>query len=335
MAEELVRWGLIGASTITREWMLDAIRANPACRVEAVASRSLDRARRFADENGIARAYGKVEDLLRDPQIDAVYIGTTNERHAPQAIAAARAGKHVLCEKPLAIEIAEAEAMVYACREAGVVLGTNHHLRNMDAHRTIKRLIDSGVVGTITSVRIFHAGQIPPHLATWRLHDTTTGPGAILDLTVHDADLLRFYLERNPIRVTAFAHSCGDTAAGIEDNVMSIWEFPGNILAQCHDSFVCGTAPRGVEVHGTKGSILGADVLSQRPVGTVTLRTAEGDRMLQLDAGNAYERVIDDFVSAIRGGGQPTASGEDGLWSLRIAKAVAEAAMAGEVVDLM
>ena len=123
-------WGLIGASTIARQYMIPAINAQPDSRVVAVMSRSAKRARRYANENGIARSYDAVEALLADPAVDVVYISTTNERHKAETMAAAHAGKHVLCEKPLALNLADALEMTATCREAGVIMGTNHHLRN-------------------------------------------------------------------------------------------------------------------------------------------------------------------------------------------------------------
>ncbi len=101
----MVRWGLIGASTIAREWMAPAIAAQPDCVVAAVASSNAARARAFAAEMSIPRHYGAVDELLAESEIEAVYISTTNEWHEQQVIAAARAGKHVLCEKPLALTL--------------------------------------------------------------------------------------------------------------------------------------------------------------------------------------------------------------------------------------
>jgi 1,5-anhydro-D-fructose reductase (1,5-anhydro-D-mannitol-forming) len=272
--------------------------------------------------------------MLGDRNVQAVYISTTNEKHLPQALAAARAGKHVLCEKPLALEPEEADRIVRACREAGVVLGANHHLRNMESHRAIKRLMDEGAIGPVNSIRLFHAGELPAELKTWRLYEKGAGAGAIFDLTVHDADLLRFYLGRNPKRISAFAATSGDGPKDIEDSVMSIWEFTDNVLVQCHDSFVAGSAPKGVEVHGSEGSILGIDVMSQAPGGTVMVRTKAGERVVPLEPKVAYHRSIADFSAAVRGAGTPSASGEDGVWSLKLAKAVAASVVSGRAVTI-
>ncbi|TIU19864.1 MAG: Gfo/Idh/MocA family oxidoreductase, partial [Mesorhizobium sp.] len=123
-----VKWGLIGASTIARQFVINAIRAQQNSEIAAVMSSSPERATAYAKENGIPLAVSTLDELLGS-DIDAVYISTTNELHLEQALAAIRAGKHVLCEKPLALTSADARTMVAAAKAAGIVLGTNHHLR--------------------------------------------------------------------------------------------------------------------------------------------------------------------------------------------------------------
>jgi 1,5-anhydro-D-fructose reductase (1,5-anhydro-D-mannitol-forming) len=253
---------------------------------------------------------------------------SANERHLYEALAATRAGIHVLCEKPLALEPNEAEEMVETCKKAGVVLATNHHLRDMESHRAIKRLIDEGAIG------VFHAGQLPEELKTWRLFKNSSGAGAIFDLMVHDADLLRYYLGRDPIRITASATTSGDGSKDIEDSIASTWQFSDNVLVRCHESFIVGTEPRGVEVHGSEGSILGVEIMSQTPGGAVTLRTPAGQEKIPLENKITCHRGVADFVGAIQGAGRPSATGEDGVWSLKLAKAVALSAASGEAVKV-
>jgi 1,5-anhydro-D-fructose reductase (1,5-anhydro-D-mannitol-forming) len=225
MTGKTIGWGLVGASTIARDWMVDAIRSNADSRMEAVCSGDVSRAKALAAEKGISDAYGSMVELLENPKIDAVYISSANERHLYEALPAARAGVHVLCEKPLALEPNEAEEMVETCKRAGVVLATNHHLRDMECHRAIKRLIDEGAIGKVTSIRVFHAGQLPEELKTWRLFKNSAGAGAIFDLMVHDADLLRYYLGRDPIRIIANATTSGDGPKDIEGSIASTWQF--------------------------------------------------------------------------------------------------------------
>ena len=236
----MLRWGLIGASTIGREWMVPAIEAEPDSTVAAVASSSAERARRYADELGIPKAYPSVADLLAEPIIDAVYISTTNEWHEPQVLAAVAAGKHVLCEKPLALSVASARRMVAAAVAAGVVLGTNHHLRNAATHRKMRELIQSGAIGRPLAARVFHAIYLPRHLQSWRIDRPEAGGGVILDITVHDVDTLRFALDDEVAEVAAMTANQGMGRAGLEDAVMGVMRFRNGVTAQFHDAF---TAP--------------------------------------------------------------------------------------------
>jgi len=162
-------WGLIGASDIAKTRMIEAINGQPDSAVAAVMSTSEERAKRYAAENGIPRHYTSVETLLADPDVDVVYISTTNERHKEEVTLAAKSGKHVLCEKPLALTVPDAREMLETCKQAHVVLGTNHHLRNAVTHRALRRLIKEGAIGKPLAARVFHAVYLPPRLQGWRL----------------------------------------------------------------------------------------------------------------------------------------------------------------------
>jgi 1,5-anhydro-D-fructose reductase (1,5-anhydro-D-mannitol-forming) len=324
-----VRWGLIGASTVAREWMIDAIRAQPNGEVVAVASANAERGARFAAETGIPRTYGSVDALLADAAVDAVYISTTNELHHAQTLAAAAAGKHVLCEKPLALTLAEAREMVDACAAADVVLGTNHHLRNAATHRAMRAAIHAGKIGRPLAARVFHAVHLPEHLQGWRLQRADAGGGVILDITVHDADTLRFVLDDEPLDVVAQTQAAGMARAGLEDGVMAVVSFRSGLLAQLHDAFTVRYAGTGFEVHGTDGSLIAQDVMTQPPIGEVRLRTEAGEQVLPLEQENLYVRAVRRFHRATRGEDTPAATGEDGVRSLALALAVREAAQSG------
>ena len=247
-------------------------------------------------------------DLLADPTIDAVYISTTNEWHEPQALAAVAAGKHVLCEKPLALSLEGARTMVAAAAAAGVVMGTNHHLRNAATHRRMRELIQSGAIGRPLAARVFHAVICRPTLQGWRIDRPDAGGGVILDITVHDADTLRFALGDEVAEVTAMTASQGMGRAGLEDAVMGVMRFRDGVIAQFHDAFTAPHASTGFEVHGTEGSLYGRDVMTQRPIGTVTIRREGGEELIPLEHENLYERSVRCFNAAIRGEGEPAAT---------------------------
>jgi len=328
-----IRWGLIGASTIARQYMIDAIRAQPDGEVVAVMSSSADRATAYAKENGIPKGVASLDALL-DSDVDAVYISTTNELHLEQAVAAAKAGKHVMCEKPLALTSADARRIVAACKEAGVVLGTNHHLRNAGAHRAMREAIAAGRIGKPIAARVFHSVYLPPHLQGWRITKPEAGGGVVLDITVHDADTLRFVLGDDPIEIAAITQSSGMASGGLEDGAMCLWKFKSGVIAQSHEGFTTKFAGTGFEVHGTDGSLFAKDVMTQNPIGTVTLRTEKGEEELNFDREGLYVRSLRAFHAAIRGEGKPSATGEDGVWSLASAEAALQSAKLGKAAAI-
>jgi 1,5-anhydro-D-fructose reductase (1,5-anhydro-D-mannitol-forming) len=329
-----IGWGLIGASNIARQYMIDAIRAQPGNAVVAVASTSAERARSFAAEHGIAAGYTSVAELLADPAVDAVYISTTNELHREQTLAAARAGKHVLCEKPLALTVEHASEMVRACRSAGVVMATNHHLRNAATHRRMRDLIAAGAIGKPLFARVFHAVYLPPNLQGWRIDRPQAGGGVILDITVHDADTLRFALAAEPVEAIGLVQSTPLARAGLEDGVMAVLRFDNGVLAQLHDAFTVKHAGTGIEFHGETGSLFGRNVMTQNAIGEVVLRSASGEQTIAIEHENLYVRGVAAFCAAIRGTGQPAATGEDGVRSLATALAVVEACRTGRAVTI-
>jgi 1,5-anhydro-D-fructose reductase (1,5-anhydro-D-mannitol-forming) len=323
----IMRWGLIGASTIAAEHMIGAIRACGG-QVVAVASSTAQRSGAFAATHDIPVAVDQVETLLADPAIDAVYISSTNEKHHAQALAAIAAGKHVLCEKPLAMTVTEAAGMVRAAKAAGVVFATNHHLRCSGSHRAIRALIEGGRIGRVLSVRIFHAVHLPPHLQGWRIADASAGGGVIPDITVHDADVARFLLGEAPVSVVAHMGASG-MGQGVEDSAMSIWAMPSGAMVQSHESFTHPYAGSGLEVHGTEGSIFATGVMTQQPVGEIALVTAAGREAVPFAPHNLYQHGVQDFLDAVAGRGRPAATGEDGVASLAVALSVREAARTG------
>ncbi|MTH99051.1 Gfo/Idh/MocA family protein [Roseibium sp. RKSG952] len=327
-----MKWGLIGASTIASEWMIDAFRAAGGD-VVSVLSSSHERAQAYASRHAIKIGVSDLDDLLGDPDVDAVYISTTNDKHFSQAMAAIRAGKHVLCEKPLAMTVSDAVAMVRAADAAGVVFATNHHLRNAGSHLAIRDAVATGRIGQVLSVRVSHAVYLPPHLQGWRINNPAAGGGVIPDIVVHDADTVRFHLEEDPADVIAMSVASG-LGEGVEDSCMSVWKMPSGVMVQTHESFTHKYPQTGFELHGTEGSIIATDVMTQRPVGEITLVTGAGREPLRFSGHNLYERAARLFDEAVRTGGRPSADGSDGVKSLAVAQAVSEAARTGHRVTV-
>ena len=266
---------------------------------------------------------------MADPDVEMIDVCTPTHTHLELSLAAISAGKHVLCEKPLAMTLADARAMVAECRKRGVVMGTNHHLRNAATHRAMRAAIKEGRIGKPLFARVFHSVYLPPHLQGWRLDRPEAGGGVMLDITVHDADTLRFVLDEEPASVIAMGSHGSMGRAGLEDGVMGVIRFSSGLLAQFHDAFTTKYATTGFEVHGDSGSLIGRDCMTQAPKGDVLLRTSAGEEALKLDHESLYARSIRLFQEAVKGRGAPSAMGEDGIKSLSVAVSALAAARSG------
>ncbi len=327
-----MRWGLIGASTIAKEWMIDAIRANDGV-VVCVMSSDETHGKQFAARHGIANMETNLDALFKH-DLDAVYISTTNEKHYDQVIAGVANGVHVLCEKPLALTLNHASKMAEACEKSGLVMATNHHLRHAATHRAIRQVVLDGGLGRIHAARVFHAVYLPPHLQGWRINDPNAGAGVVLDITVHNADTLAFLLGEYPEKVTARTCNHGLAGALMEDSAMGIWEFPSGVMAYTHEGFTLPHAKNGLELHGSDASLYAENVMTQHPTGIITIRSDGKDRVIPTESENLYERGVAQFVSACKRGGKPDADGWAGVRSLAVALATHKSAQKNETVTV-
>ena len=270
------------------------------------------------------------------PGVDAVYVSSTNEKHASQTLTAIAAGKHVLCEKPLALTVADGRAMLRAADEQGVVLAVNHHLPGAATHRAIQHLVSSGNLGSPLAMRIGHAVMIPERLKGWRLADVAAG-GVILDITVHDLSAAQAILGNTAEEASAIAVRQGAWGAvdqGPPDAVMATLRF-GDVLVQLHDAFTVAHCRSSLEVIGTEASLRGIDIMTQEPVGTLW-RTV-GSRTDEVGVSgrrDLYDIALDGFRSAVAGLGRPAVDGIAGLSALAGTLAVAEAASTGRTVPV-
>ena len=331
-----IGWGLIGASNIARQRVAGAIRRSSDGELVAIASHDLQLARAFAKEFDIPQAHDSLEPLLSDPAISAVYVSSTNQHHPRQVIAAAAAGRHILCEKPLAITLEEALEMAHACRKAGVLLATNHHLRNAVTLRAMREEIARGAIGTPRTVLASQPAWVSDR--NWRRTDPASGAGVCLDVLVHTADAVRFVLGHEPLEACALgASSTMMPPDGGYDLIMATYRFEGGALAQLYADF---SAPHGrsrLEVHGTEGSLVGTDVLGKgsthRGRLVRSVKGSESEIAVESDD-SRYQRGIELFHAAMRGDGAPAATGVDGIRSLAMILAAEQAASSGHTVPV-
>jgi len=323
-----MRWDFIGASNIA-ERVIASLRKIDGQQLVAVCSRSAERARQFATGQRLEASSTDLAALLREGKFDAVYVSSTNEQHCEQTLAALAAGCHVMCEKPLAMGLADAARMIGAANARGRVLGTNHHLRAQASHRLMREIAAAGEIGQVHGVQVSHAVHLPPHLQGWRLDKPGAGGGVVLDILVHNADLLRFLLQREPRRIHTVTQQSGMGKGAVEDTAMSLIEFDGGVLAQTHESFVAAHALTRLHVLGTKGSLYAVGSLTQAGTAQLWQRDDRGEREIPVPPVDLYEVGFRAFIDACDGKGTPLASGADGERSMAVALAGLASAASG------
>ncbi|HVD76360.1 MAG TPA: Gfo/Idh/MocA family oxidoreductase, partial [Vicinamibacteria bacterium] len=188
-----VRWGLIGCGDIAAKRVAPALRDSPGSTLMAVARARADRAAEFAERHGARRWYADWREVLSDREIDAVYVATPVRLHAEQAVAAAEAGKHVLCEKPMALDVAGCERMTSAARHHGVKLGVAYYRHHYPAVVRLREMIASGEIGrpVLVQVQAFELFDPPPgDPRAWLLKKSESGGGPMMDFGCHRIEVL-------------------------------------------------------------------------------------------------------------------------------------------------
>jgi xylose dehydrogenase (NAD/NADP) len=243
-----LRFGVLGCARIARKSIIPAIQSVPDAQLHAIASRRPGVAAEWAQEFGAPASYTDYEALLADAAVDAVYIPATGEEHGPLTIAAARAGKHVLCEKPLATSAAEAVAMVEACRSAGVILQEAFMWRHHPRTARTREMLAAGTIGPLRQINVSFSFPLKPD--DWR-HRPERGGGVMWDLGCYGVNAARLFAAGEPDEVYARAHF-GPT--GVDLSMQIALRFPGDVLANIDCSFEAPWRCR-MELVGSTGRI--------------------------------------------------------------------------------
>lgn len=327
-------WGLVGTGRIAEERILPAINAFAGNALAAVVSRDRSRAERFAREFGARKAYTRYEDMLRDPAVTVVAIHTPNALHAEQAIAAARAGKHVFCDKPMATTVADAERIVAECERAGVKLGVNFHNRFMPCFIDCKAIIERGDIGEVklATIEASPGARVDERHGTWRLDPALAGLGTTMSIGVHIYDILRFLLASEIETVSALF----DTARGVMEHVnLTTLRLRSGAMAQVTVHERTPFPHNDLVIYGTRGRITGRGVTRSRSSGQIEVCTGDGEpQRMSYPVTNAHEACVAAFSQALADDRAPSPSGIDGLRSVELTVAMAQSAWDGKHVRL-
>ena len=327
MADGL-RWGILSTGNIAGQFaggMAGARRG----RVVAVGSRRAETADRFAREHDIVRACGSYEDLLAADEVDAVYLALPNAQHHAWTLAALRAGKHVLCEKPLARSAAEAEEMFDAARRSGCVLAEAFMYRSHPLTHAVLARLRSGAIGRLRLVRMSFCFRLRDTASNIRYSRSLAG-GALMDVGCYCVNFARHFVGAEPVTVDAVADMHG---AGVDEVTVAMLAFPGGVLA----TFTCGMslhADNTASLCGAEGHIE-IPVPWKPPVRGAAWHLRRSAPPRQEARGSApqapppqsftvdadrplYALEADDFAATVRDGVPPRVSAEDSIANMRV-----------------
>jgi len=323
-ASRRLRWGVLSTATIGRTKVIPAIQAAPHCEVVAIASRDPSTGARVASELGIPTVHPSYEALIADPAVEAVYIPLPNHLHTTWAIAAAEAGKHVLCEKPLALTVADAERMIAAAERAGVRLMEAFMYRLHPSWVAVRDLVTSGRIGRLTAVQSWFSfyNDDPANIR----NIAEAGGGALYDIGCYCINLSRLLFDGEPTRVTGSV--VRDRATGIDITASGILEF-GDGLA----SFTCSIRAEDdqhVDIYGSTGRIsieIPFNIPPDRP--TRIFVTSGGEppvapltETLMFEAADPYAVEADAFAIAVLEGTAVPVGPSDAIGNLAVIEAL-------------
>lgn len=320
------RWGILGVARINRS--LVGPLASHGHQLLAIASRTIERARAYAETQGIPRAYGSYEELLADPDIDAVYIPLPHSMHVEWAAKAAAANKHVLVEKPISLDGAGVRTLQSAARQHDVVITEAFMYRHHPLVARARELAHDGTIGRLQGVRGTFSFVLD------RLSETRLAPalggGCLWDVGCYPVSFARTVVGARPVSVTASANW---SPAKIDLSFFGQIVFPDDIVAHVHSSFESPFKTE-MEIIGSEGRLLIRHPFKPQTTETIEVMTAAETYTVTVDGPALYQGEVDDVRDAARTGRQPLVTLEDSLDNVDTLTALLAAARSGNTVEL-
>ena len=323
-----IKWGVIACGGIADRRTLPGMMLSETAELVAVMDVNPDFAEKCRVKYGAKYAFTNYEELLALDEIEAVYIASPVFCHKDQALAAAKAGKHILLEKPMGLTVADSEEIIAACDTAGVKLGIGFMMRYHAYHQAIKQVIAEGRIGEIVSMRAQFTCWYPEMENCWRQDKTLSGGGALMDMGIHCIDLLQYLSGLEAVECVGFAqHQTFNYSA--DDSASVLMKMNNGALAYVDANFNIPDA-------AAKGSIVAIGTLSQVEGGTVEILAcpdakgydAQQDRSLvepinlEVEFGNMYTKELDAFANAIINGEEPPVNGKNTIAVQKIIESV-------------
>ena len=342
-----IKWGVIGSGGIARrrtipEGITQANNSELAVVYDVNAEANAGVAKEFG-----AKAVSSLEEVWAS-DIDAVYIATPAYAHCEQALAAARAGKHILCEKPLGMNVQEAANMINLCKQNDIKLGTAFMMRFQTQHQEALKMIQDGRLGQLTYGRAQLSCWYPPMEGSWRQNPSEGGGGSLMDMGGHCIDLLEMFFG-DPKQVSCVINNTVHDYKS-EDSAVAVLFFENGAMATV-DTFFCipdNSSKNVLELYGSRGSILANGTIGQREAGEMVAFLETDDAGYDAQQGrqasegikisprprNTYLSEIEEFGNAVIEDRDPTNSAQLGLQSQKVLAACYESAKLGSIVEI-
>ena len=312
----LLRWGILGCGNVAEKKGGPPLYTVEDSELIAVMRRSREKAEAFSAKHGAKQVYHTVDALLADEEINAIYVATPPHLHCEHTVRAAEAGKHVLCEKPMAMNVDECRQMLDACREHGVTLMIAYYRRFYPNVVKMKQLIAEGAIGDVVLARVNHTGFYNPSYhewGAWRIDQEFSGGGVLPDLGSHRIDLLLHLLGD-------IESACGYAETvqfeyPVDDSAVFTLRFKNGGHAVANINWNVGVSVDEIEIYGTKGSLLCRPLNS----GNLVLHTkGKSQPMNQPPLKYTHVGLVEDFVNHLRKGTPICCTGQEGLKTNRI-----------------
>ncbi len=327
MSERLLNWGLLSTAKINRA-VIPPLKSSRRNRLVAVASRKLETARAYAQQWEIERAFGSYEELLADPEIDVVYNSLPNHLHAEWSIKALRAGKNVLCEKPLALSTAEVDAMAAAAKESAKVLTEAFMYRHHPLTLMAKKIVDDGRLGDVRLIRGAFTFKLTRQGDPRLKKDM--GGGSIWDVGCSPISYTRLSMGSEPVECFGWQV----TGAGSVDMLFAgQMKFAGDVLAQFDSSFVVPFRTI-MEIVGTDAVLTVPTPFKPKPTDALLLSRDDQVERIEVRGGELYTGEVEDMADAVLHGMPPRVSLADSRGNVASIVALIESAETGNVVHL-
>lgn len=320
---DTVRWGILSTANIARKRVIPAIDKAVNGEVVAVASRNQDRAREFANALNIAAAYGSYEDLLAADDVDAIYIGLPNSMHMEWAIKCAQAGKPTLCEKPLAANADEAQHMVDAFEEAGVLFAEAFMYRFHPQNQRVHQMLQDGAIGAVHTINAAFTFTLSDE-GNIRLSAELAG-GSLMDVGCYCVNSMRFLTDEEPIGVQAFADF--GKHSGVDERLTGILQFPGGVLGH-FDSSLRTHRSHWYEVRGDKGRIVVPQSYVPEPDAMTVIYYEHGNETeaIEVQPIDQYQLMVEDFADALLNSRAPRFAPLDAVLNMKVIDALYQSA---------